>query len=267
MIKKAIMESEDTKSPAPAATPTEAKKPRTRKTAKPAAEKTPATARKPRTRKTAKTETPAANDAAPAPAPVVSPAPAPAEMPESKTTESKPKVRRVKVKAAPAKKDEAAASPAQSPAKEPALPAPKAEDLIPEPQPRHDRSPEPAPGFALPETVGGNEGSGNAGKRRRRRNRNRRGGDNQPQNQPFSQPKVDPQELVRRAWKIFLGEVTEEGLALMDDRTAAEASRRAFRVAELFLQEAARHKPTTAAPLPESESLPGDEAEDEAPAE
>lgn len=28
----------------------------------------------------------------------------------------------------------------------------------------------------------------------------------------------------------------------MDDRTAAEASRRAFRVAELFLMEASRHR-------------------------
>ena len=47
---------------------------------------------------------------------------------------------------------------------------------------------------------------------------------------------------MRRAWKIYLGEVTEEGLALMDDRTAAEASRRAFRVAELFLIEASRYR-------------------------
>ena len=64
---------------------------------------------------------------------------------------------------------------------------------------------------------------------------------------------------MRRAWKIFLGEVTEEGLALMDDRTAAEASRRAFRVAELFLIEAARHRP--AAPVAE-EMLEESEADD-----
>ena len=49
---------------------------------------------------------------------------------------------------------------------------------------------------------------------------------------------------MRRAWKIYLGEVTEDGLALMDDRTAAEAARRSFRVAELFLIEAARHRPS-----------------------
>ena len=100
----------------------------------------------------------------------------------------------------------------------------------------------PAPGFAVPETVGGNEGgSGNRRKRRRNRNRNRENA--QQQQQPQTTPQVDKEELVRRAWKIFLGEVTEEGLALMDDRTAAEASRRAFRVAELFLIEAARHRP------------------------
>ncbi|MEE1266784.1 MAG: hypothetical protein UHH87_10900, partial [Akkermansia sp.] len=69
------------------------------------------------------------------------------------------------------------------------------------------------------------------------------------------------EELVRRAWKIFLGEVTEEGLALMDDRTAAEASRRAFRVAELFLIEAARHRP--AAPMA-AESAAESEVEDAA---
>ena len=58
---------------------------------------------------------------------------------------------------------------------------------------------------------------------------------------------------MRRAWKIYLGEVTEEGLALMDDRTAAEASRRAFRVAELFLTEAARRRRPAAPPAPEIE--------------
>jgi hypothetical protein len=110
--------------------------------------------------------------------------------------------------------------------------------------------------------VGGNEGGGNGGKRRRRRNRNRRGGENQPQQPQAAQPKVDPDELVRRAWKIYLGEVTEEGLALMDDRIAAEASRRAFRVAEIFLQEAARHKPAaSSAEMPEAPAADDDAAE------
>lgn len=112
-----------------------------------------------------------------------------------------------------------------------------------------ERDLEGTPGFTAPETVGGNEGGGN-GSRRKRRRRNRRGGEGSPQVQQGSNPRVDPDELVRRAWKIYLGEVTEEGLALMDDRTATEASRRAFRVAELFLLEAARHRPSTTEEAP-----------------
>lgn len=100
------------------------------------------------------------------------------------------------------------------------------------------RDREPVPGFAQPETVGGNEGGGNGRRKRRRRNRREGNAPQQPQGGSFIE--VDPEELRQRAWKIFLGEVTEEGLALMDDRTAAEASRRAFRVAEIFLQESAR---------------------------
>ena len=101
------------------------------------------------------------------------------------------------------------------------------------------RDMEPAPGYALPETVGGNEGGGNSRRKRRRRNRGENNG--QQNQQPAFNASIDLEELKLRAWKIYLGEVTEEGLALMDDRTAAEASRRAFRVAELFLTEAQRH--------------------------
>lgn len=126
-------------------------------------------------------------------------------------------------------------------------------------------APKPAsvPGFATPETVGGEGGNGGNGRRKRRRNRNRRGGEERQPQQNGPAPRVDADELYRRAWKIFLGEVTEEGLALMDDRTAQEASRRAFRVAELFLLEAARHKPAADAP-----AEPADDAdEDDTPEE
>ena len=127
------------------------------------------------------------------------------------------------------------------------------------------QKPVSVPGFATPETVGGEQGGGN-GRRKRRRNRNRRGegGNNAPQS--TAPLRVDAEELNRRAWKIFLGEVTEEGLALMDDRTAAEAARRAFRVAELFLQEAARHRPVpTPEPSDVSESPEGFDAPEEEP--
>ena len=127
------------------------------------------------------------------------------------------------------------------------------------------QKPVSVPGFATPETVGGEQGGGN-GRRKRRRNRNRRGegGNNAPQT---SAPlRVDAEELNRRAWKIFLGEVTEEGLALMDDRTAAEAARRAFRVAELFLQEAARHRPAQTPEPVDAVDTPEEEPEEGAEA-
>jgi len=166
---------------------------------------------------------------------------------------------------------EPAPAPAPAPAPEPRLelkpaltPEPKlrqdreeraAEHInVPREQP-HDNDPAPAPGFAVPETVGGNEG-GNGGnnRRKRRRNRNHRGNEGQSPQPQAPQVRVDADELVRRAWKIYLGEVTEEGLALMDDRTAAEASRRAFRVAELFLIEASRHRRNDRSQQPPAEN-------------
>lgn len=97
------------------------------------------------------------------------------------------------------------------------------------------------PVFAQPETVGGgdDEHTGGRRKRRRRNRRNGQGEGNAPQSGNL--PAVNIKKLHRRAWQIFLGEVTEEGLALMDDATARETARRSYRVAEFFLIEAARH--------------------------
>ena len=53
-------------------------------------------------------------------------------------------------------------------------------------------------------------------------------------------PKLDPEQVAKKAWKIFQSEVGEEGLALIDDHDAREISRRCFRLAEIFLEEAAR---------------------------
>ncbi|MFR4436157.1 MAG: hypothetical protein ACLT8C_00140 [Akkermansia muciniphila] len=44
------------------------------------------------------------------------------------------------------------------------------------------------------------------------------------------------------SWKMFLAEVSEEGLALMDDQMAREAACRAFRCAEFFMMEEARRR-------------------------
>lgn len=48
----------------------------------------------------------------------------------------------------------------------------------------------------------------------------------------------------------------------MDDRTAREASARAFRVAEIFLQESGRRNATPTPSAPKAEPLPGNEDDD-----
>lgn len=62
-------------------------------------------------------------------------------------------------------------------------------------------------------------------------------------------PGIPVEEIVRRAWKIYLGEITEEGLALMDDRSAEETAKKAFRVAEIFLLRAAAYRESNSAPF------------------
>ena len=51
--------------------------------------------------------------------------------------------------------------------------------------------------------------------------------------------KLDDKKVAQRAWKIFLGEVGEEGLALIADKDARELARRSLRVAEIYSQEEA----------------------------
>ena len=55
------------------------------------------------------------------------------------------------------------------------------------------------------------------------------------------EPKVelDDKKVAKRAWKIFLGEVGEEGLALIADKDAREMARRSLRVAEIYSREEA----------------------------
>lgn len=209
----------------------------------------PAKTSKPRAPRRKK-ETPAE---APAPVPVETPAPAQVV---EKTAESAPEAsaltpqeksnhrprRRVRDARTGQDKPETSESVPETPQPQPATAQTEPND-IPEPPSEFRRS-EPVPGFATPEIVGGNEGGGSSNRRKRRRNRNRNRDEAGRDPQQYQPTQVDPEELNRRAWKIFLGEVTEEGLALMDDRTAAEASRRAFKVAEIFLLEAARHRPS-----------------------
>lgn len=60
--------------------------------------------------------------------------------------------------------------------------------------------------------------------------------------QRASQPpaKADPQQLAKFAWRIFLAEVSEEGVALIGDSDARELARRCFRLAEIFIGEQMR---------------------------
>lgn len=56
--------------------------------------------------------------------------------------------------------------------------------------------------------------------------------------------RVDPELLAKRAWKIYLAEVSEDGVALIGDQDARELARRCFRLAEIFLDEQSRRVPS-----------------------
>lgn len=55
-------------------------------------------------------------------------------------------------------------------------------------------------------------------------------------------PKLDPESVAKLAWKIYLAEVSEEGVALIGDNDAKELSRRCFRLAEIFVEEQNRRR-------------------------
>lgn len=63
----------------------------------------------------------------------------------------------------------------------------------------------------------------------------------QAQQQP-PRPKIDPELLTKMAWKIYLAEVSEEGVALIGDSDAKDLSRRCFRLAEIFIEEQMRRR-------------------------
>jgi hypothetical protein len=61
-----------------------------------------------------------------------------------------------------------------------------------------------------------------------------------PQQAP--RPKIDADLLAKKAWKIYLAEVSEEGVALIGDNDAKDLSRRCFRLAEIFIEEQLRRR-------------------------
>lgn len=100
-----------------------------------------------------------------------------------------------------------------------------------------DDAPEGPPVISEPPA---SEDGGN--KRRRRRRRKGGQGEDGEEQSRAPRPKLDPELVAKKAWKIYLAEVSEEGLALISDQDARELSRRSFRLAEVFLEEAARHQ-------------------------
>lgn len=50
----------------------------------------------------------------------------------------------------------------------------------------------------------------------------------------------DPEQLAKYAWKIYLAEISEEGVTLIDDRVSKELARRCFELAKTFLDEQQR---------------------------
>lgn len=110
------------------------------------------------------------------------------------------------------------------------------------------------------ESAGGAAFSGEPAKRKRRRRKGKSqtndtsneevqlaaANDSAPRPAPHAQtpprPKIDPERLTKMAWKIFLAEISEEGVALIGDNDAKDLSRRCFRLAEIFIEEQSRRR-------------------------
>ena len=72
---------------------------------------------------------------------------------------------------------------------------------------------------------------------RRGRTRGRGRQEQAPAQAKQAKGKLNSKLVAKRAWKIFLGEVGEEGLALIADKDAREFARRSLKVAEIYTRE------------------------------
>ena len=61
-----------------------------------------------------------------------------------------------------------------------------------------------------------------------------------PRHTQPKRPRLDGEIISKLALKIYLAEVSEEGVALIGDNDAKELSRRCFRLAEIFMEEQGR---------------------------
>ena len=60
-------------------------------------------------------------------------------------------------------------------------------------------------------------------------------------------------DLCKKAWEVYLAEVSEEGVELFPDNDARELARRSFRLAEIFLLEELRVRRPPPPPAPQRE--------------
>lgn len=106
-------------------------------------------------------------------------------------------------------------------------------------QPRHESKPQPVAAAADKASAegqqsgdGGNAGSSGESSRKSGRRRS---------SQNHRSERHDPELMADYAWKIYLAEISEEGVALIDDKGANELARRCFALAGIFLSEKSRH--------------------------
>jgi len=69
----------------------------------------------------------------------------------------------------------------------------------------------------------------------------RKSSDVPPAPRPPQPSRHDSDELAEKAWKIYLAEISEEGIALINDQDARDIAKRCFRLARLFLDEKSRN--------------------------
>jgi hypothetical protein len=100
-------------------------------------------------------------------------------------------------------------------------------------------APEKEPDKAVAEDSGTSAADQTPAKQARRGRTRGRGRQDKAKPDEPKEPKVDldDKKVAKRAWKIFLGEVNEEGLALVADKDARELARRSLRIAEIYTQE------------------------------
>lgn len=86
--------------------------------------------------------------------------------------------------------------------------------------------------------------------RLRREDENRRREQDRQRREAEDRARMPIDDLCRKAWDIYLAEVSEEGVELFPDNDARELARRSFRLAEIFLQEELRARRPPPPPPP-----------------